>query len=267
MSWVRVGQYLNMALGLTLIVRLLCLRLQHVYRVFCLFLVCEFVASLLSFIKSVADEALPDYRIMWMLGRAVIWIFTLWTVYALLDAVLANLPGVLRFSRKLLNSAFVVAVIFGLLTARPQYSVADLSGQTDPIQRIVDVAIVMDRVVCTIALFALVAILSFLLWFPVKLSKNLIVFTTGFLVYFAAKGALLLTYNLWSTDILRLRAVSNIIMLISGACFAYWAIFVSRQGETVSVRIGHSWHVEEQERLIGQLEAINAALLRSAVRR
>ncbi len=265
MSWVRAGQGINIALGLILIVRLLRLRLQRVYRIFCVFLACEFAASLLAYAKTVVPNALPDYRIVWVLGRAVIWIVTLWTVYALLEAVLKNLPGVLRLSRRLLNWVFIAALIFGLLTARPEFSISGLSGQSDPLSEAVGIAVVLDRVVCTIALFALVSILGFMLWFPVEISRNLIVFTTGFLVYFAAKGGLLLTRSLWSHESLAL--ISNLIMFTSAACFAYWAIFITSEAEAVPVRIGHSWRPREQERLIGQLEAINVALLRTATRR
>ena len=261
MSWVRIGQFVNLGLGLILMIRLLYARLERVYSIFCMFLAAEFIASLLSFLKKVASHSFPDYRIMWLAGRAVIWVFTLWTVYALLDAVLAHLPGLLRFSRKLLNTVFVLAVVFGMLTARPEYSVSGLSG----LGRAAGIGIVLDRVVSTIALLALLSILGFLLWFPVEISKNLIVFATGFLVYFSAKGALMLSRSLWSHDSLNL--VSNIDMLISGACFAYWAIFISPQGEMVSIKMGHSWRAREQERLLGQLEAMNVALLRTAARR
>jgi hypothetical protein len=127
------------------------------------------------------------------------------------------------------------------------------------------VGLVLDRVVCSVALLVLLLILGFLLWFPVQISKNLIVFTTGFLVYFAAKGTLLIMHSVWSHESLSL--VSNLIMFVSSACFAYWAIFITLQGETVPVRLGHVWQRHEQERMIGQLEAMNAALLRAAARR
>jgi len=265
MSWVRIGQDVNIALGLGLIVRLLTLRLQRVYRIFCLFLLAEFGASLIAFGKAMAPEWLPDYRISWMIGRAVIWIFTLWTVYALLEAVLSNLPGILRFSRKLLNWVFVVAIFFGLITARAEYLAARLPRATDGIDQAVGVSFVLDRVVCTIALFALVAILGFLVWFPVEISKNLVVFTTGFLVYFVAKAALLLTRSVWSHESIRL--MSNLILFISSACFAYWAVFISKQGEAVPIRIGHGWAAHDHERLVTQLEGMNTALLRASARR
>jgi hypothetical protein len=210
-------------------------------------------------------EWLPDYRIIWIVANSVIWICTLWTLYALLEAVLTNLPGILGFSRKLLNGAFISTGILSLLTAGPEYSASGAAAFPDPIARAVGIAFVLDRVLSTVALVVLLAILGFLVWFPVQISKNLVVFSTGFLVYFAAKTSLVLTSNIWSHETLRL--VSNLMMFISGACFAYWTLFISQQGETVPVRIGHSWHARDQERLIGQLEGLNAALLRSAVRR
>ncbi|MGI8962056.1 MAG: hypothetical protein ACR2IV_20320 [Bryobacteraceae bacterium] len=264
MIWVRIAN-LSTALCLALIIRLLLLRLHRVYRIFCLFLVSELSASLVADLKFLAPGSLPDYRIIWIVAQSVIWICTLWTVYALLDAVLTNLPGILGFSRKLLNGAFISAGILALLTAPPEYSVSGAAEFLDPIARAVSIGFVLDRVLSTVALLVLVSILGFLLWFPVEVSKNLIVFSTGFLVYFAAKTALLLTRSFWSHQSLNL--VSNLIMFISCACYAYWAMFISRQGENVPVRVGHSWRVREQERLIGQLEAINAALLRTAVRR
>lgn len=265
MIWGRIAQDVNVALCIALIIRLLVLRLHRIYRIFCLFLLSELLGSVIASLKHLLPEWLPDYRIIWIVADSVIWICTLWTVYALLDAVLTNLPGILGFSRKLLNGAFISAGILAMLTARPEYSVSGAAAFPDPIARAVGIVFVLDRVLSTVALLVLVSILGFLLWFPVEVSKNLIVFSTGFIVYFAAKTALLLASSVWSHESLRL--VSNLLMFISGACFAYWTMFIRPQGETVPVRIGHSWHVREQERLIGQLEAINAALLRSAVRR
>jgi hypothetical protein len=265
MIWGQVAKGVDSALCLALIARLLFLRLHRVYRIFCLFLVTELFGSVIAYLKYLAPDSDADYRIIWMVSESVIWICLLWTVYALLEAVLKNLPGILGFSRKLLNGVFISAGIVGLLTAPVEYLLSGAAAEVDPIARAVDIGFVMDRVLSTVALLVLVSILVFMLWFPVEVSRNLIVFSTGFLVYFGAKTALLLTRSFGSNE--NIRLISNLVMFISGACFAYWAMFLSRQGETVPVRIGHSWHRRDQERLIGQLDAMNAALLRGAVRR
>jgi hypothetical protein len=50
------------------------------------------------------------------------------------------------------------------------------------------------------------------------------------------------------------------------ACLLVWLVYLDRRGEQRKIRPGHSWRRADQERLIGQLEAINAALVRSARR-
>src|SRR5438270_6661310 len=148
---VRIPQGVETALCLALVARLSSLRLHRVYQIFCLFLLSELLGSLLALLGHFGPEWLPDYRIVWMVGESVIWIFTLWTVYALLDAVLANLPGILRFSRKLLNGAFISAGILALLTAQPEYSLSGAARYVDPIARGVGIGLVLDRVFCTVA--------------------------------------------------------------------------------------------------------------------
>jgi len=102
------------------------------------------------------------------------------------------------------------------------------------------------------------------LWFPVRMPRNLAIFSTGFVIWFAAKTGLLLARSYWSPESVDFLSTSMNVIL--SACFAYWSVFITQQGETAAVRIGHSWHVGEQERLIGQLEAMNTALLRAARR-
>jgi len=54
---------------------------------------------------------------------------------------------------------------------------------------------------------------------------------------------------------------------VVGACFAYWIVFITQRGQAIQVRWGHSWRLDEQRRLLTQLESMNTALLRSAARR
>ncbi len=51
-------------------------------------------------------------------------------------------------------------------------------------------------------------ILLFLLWFPVEISRNLVVFSAGFVVYFAAKTSLLLERSFWSHDSTRIVSMA-----------------------------------------------------------
>ena len=242
-----------------LIVRLSVLRLRSVYRVFCVFLAFELLASFITLFEALAQNPRFDYRLTWIGLRIIAWILSLWMVYALLEAALATLPGILRFSRRLLNSTFVVAIAIALVTVKPEYSA--LSAPAGPIQRAVRITFELERIISMTALLALIAILAFVLWFPVQMPRNLAVFSVGFLIYFAAKTGLLLAYTFWSPQSADL--FSNAVIFILAACFAYWTFFINSAGEKAPVRMGHSWHLSEQQRLLSQLEAMNSALARA----
>ncbi|MBV8553013.1 MAG: hypothetical protein JOY54_17090 [Acidobacteriaceae bacterium] len=216
------------------------------------------------FLEAALHDKFFDYRITWILFKVIAWVLSLWMVYALLRATLANLPGILRLSQKILNIVFPLAAVAAILTIQPEYAASGLSSAVDPIDRAVLVVLVMDRSISTVALLALLAMLVFILWFPVQMPRNLAVFSVGFVAYFASKTMLLLLHSFFAHQLL--HAISNAISLILVACFTYWLVFLNAEGERAPVRIGHSWRSAEQTRLIEQLEAMNTALLRSARR-
>ncbi len=264
MNWSHIAQGVSDALTVILIVRLSTLRLRSVYRIFCIFLLFELLASLIIFLETVAHDPRLDYRLTWMGLRVIAWILSLWMVYALLEAALATRPGILRFSRKLLNSTFVVAIAIALVTAKPEYSVQGLPVPMDSIERAVRITFVLERVISMTALLALISILAFVLWFPVPMPRNLAVFSLGFLVYFSAKTGLLLAYTFWSPR--NAQLFSDGVIFVLAACFAYWTLFINAAGEKAPVTMGHSWHLGEQKRLLGQLEAMDSALARASRR-
>jgi hypothetical protein len=256
-----IPTYVNNGLGFILIVRLLLLRLHHVYRVFCLFLVFNLLSSYIAL--SVVNNA-KVYRLVWIGITGVGDVFSLWMVYAVLNAILKNYAGILRFSRRVLNITFVLAFVITLSTARLEYAVSGYAAYVDPIKRDVGVTLVFDRVIVMTALLVLLAILGFILWWPVAMPRNLAVFSIGLVFYFSLQTGVLLVRSFWSHD--ASEAVYLVAALALSACFAYWAIFINAEGETVPVRLGHSWHASEQKRLLEQLEAMNTALLRAAKR-
>jgi hypothetical protein len=265
MTLVRLAELFSNALGIALIFRLLYLRLHSVYRVFCLFLLYELLASSVFLYEILAHDARLDYRLTWIAMRVTAWVLSLWMVYALLTAVLEKLPGILRFSRKLLNWAFPIAIVIALLTISPEYSASGLSDSVQPIARAVGVAFILERVIATVCVLVLLGILGFILWFPVQMPRNLAVFSLGYVIYFGSETALLLIRSIWPQQNLN-GAISVATSFVLSACFIAWLLLINKKGEAVPVRIGHRWQLQEQKRLIGQLESMNAALLRAARR-
>lgn len=269
MNWSSIAQAITDILAVVLIFRLLRSRLGGVYKVFCAFLFFDLLSSLTTYLTRFVHSTNFDYRIVWIGFNVVGWILYLWMVYALLQAILAELPGILRFSRKLLNITIVSVIVFSLITSRVDEALSTSSGYLatvvgGPIGNAVMIAFDLYRVISTVALLVLLVILLFVLWFPVQMPRNLAVLSIGFLIYLAANTGLMLTRGLWSEDVLLLA--SNVLLSINMACYAYWMIFLTPQGEAARVRIGHGWDPSQQNRLMGQLEAMNASLLRAARR-
>lgn len=260
-------QFAGLALGLLLIVRLLLLHLQRTYLIFSVFVIADLIGSALWMLRSWGGSPLStiDYRLLWLTDRVVVWGLLLWTVVALLDAVLARYPGIATLSRKTLNFCFLGAVVIAALSAFPEYAASETAHKTISWKaHLVIAGLVAERVVFSIALLAMLAILAFLLWFPVEIPRNLVVFTTGFLIYFSVMNFALLARSFWSSDILPYASVAG--SLVSVVCFAYWGLSISKRGEIASAGLYLNREAKQQERLMQRLELLNDSLLRAARR-
>ena len=267
--WTDVAQYLSDALALVLVFRLLSLRERKygVFPAFCLFLGLQLVEGGVFFLFRVTGREW-DYRLVWIIAMAFLWAVSLIMVYALAHAVLAELPGILRFSRILLNIVFLLAIIVAMATVKGEYWATGGARFHNSIDRILALWYVLDRAISMSALLILFAILAFILWFPVKMSKNLAIFSVGFVVYFGSRTALGLlrsyTAGMFRSSTIDLINVGGSLVLV--LCFVYWLAFIDTKGQTEQVRIGHSWSRTDQRKLIDQLEAINLALVRQSQR-
>ena len=111
-----------------------------------------------------------------------------------------------------------------------------------------------------VALFLVMAAL-FLLWFPVKVTKNVASLTGGIVLLLVAQWAGLLMVNFHpGTSI----GVSAILLCVYLGCLIFWNIRVGRPGENLTTVTGHRWNPDEVERLLGQLDTINTRLQRAA---
>jgi hypothetical protein len=265
MSWARTAFVLSDALSIALIIRLIMLRLHDIYRVFCAFLIFQVVSE--SFViveKFTSLDRRVDYRVTWLFIQLVSWILSIWMVYALLNAILRRLPGILRISRRALHVSLALALVIALISARPEWLASGSSGENSPIVYIVEVAFVLQRLVATIALLTLLFTLVFVLWFPVAMPRNLAVFSIGFGVYFTGKTTLLLLRSFWFHEGLQL--LNNGVTLMLCVCLLYWIIFLNKSGENAPVTLGHSWQSNRQSKLFSDMEQLNALLVRSGRR-
>jgi hypothetical protein len=113
----------------------------------------------------------------------------------------------------------------------------------------------------TMATF-LILISIFMAWFPVRLRRNVIVYITGFMVWWLSRAAVIHIVNLWVSDKTITEVASVLQMCIGLGCLTYWLIGFQREGESRTAVVGHLWDRSEAERLTAQLDAINNSLER-----
>jgi hypothetical protein len=257
----QVVHIVNVCACLALLIRLGTLKLHRVYRVFSGFLVLDLAAWVYLYADLLSRDAFHltlDYQVFWIVVRIAAWALYVWMVYDLLEAILKNLPGILTWSRRFVLWAFAVASALSLLSINSEYRVIGIKG-------LVGMGLVIERTVCTIVLLVLLAVLGFLIKFPVEIPRNLAYFSVGFLLYFGVNTVLDLTHSYFSHD--SYSILNTAAIFLESACFLFWTVMLSSRGEAVPIRMGSQLRASDRERLLTQLDAINAALLRSAARR
>jgi hypothetical protein len=261
-----ISEYLNIAVAIVLVARLLWLGLFWQYRVFAIFLL--FDISISALYPAVDWHHLRqsygiDYRIVWLAERPFAWVLYIWVVYALLNRILTEHYGILRISRKVLFGCFIGAVLFAAVNAEIEWALHS-SAAKSVLGALVRRAVMIERACLTTSLLLLGAMLGFLLWFPVLVTRNIALLCAGFLIFYATDTAILFCKAMLPAAHLEIINIAR--YWTDTFCLLIWLVFVNQRGELRRVRPGHIWQRKDQERILDRLEAINTALLRSARR-
>jgi hypothetical protein len=223
-------------------------KLQQTYVYFFAYL---FVALLQSVVLAVTPYDRSTYVYMWLTTEGLIVCFYALIVLELYGIVLRNLRGLASVSRRYLRITLAAAILISVALLHFQRNPASITGQFLTFER---------TVVCSLLIFVFLLTL-FLVYYPVPLNRNVIVYSMGYAAYFLTKAAALWARNLgvrWS------RSIDTLLIAASTACLIFWLFALNRQGELKTSVIGHKWHPEDEERLLSQLKEINASLSRAA---
>ena len=181
------------------------------------------------------------------------WILSFWFVLALYGRVLAPQPALAKFARGTVSVLLAVSWAISLASI--------FVGHPSSLEWdwIATAFYRFDRTIdSTVAIFLLL-ISAFLLWFPVKVSRNVASYITGFVLYFLTRWAALVAADVWPQYHYQLSAAN---LGMAFACMAFWVLVMRPEGEAVVTVTGHRWNPAEGERLILQLDAANTRLAR-----
>lgn len=188
--------------------------------------------------------------------------FILWAMYLLVTleiyrVVLQSHPGIARFGRHFVQIAFAVSVGVALLSLALSWN-----APVEKSQQILHNLNVLRQTFMSSAVALLLLVISFMVWFPIRLNRNTFLYCIGCGTFFVTKTLTLLIRNLFGPDLN--SVLSCVTMGVWTACNFFWLFLLSRQGEELPLVLRVSPDPLRQRHLVEQLDAINASLLRVA---
>ena len=238
---------LEIAALLTLCVRMWTTGLHRVYVNFFRYLILELLQALIPLFVPLESHL---YRNLFVVSEGLIAAFDALVVLELYSVILRDLQGIAGVARRYIKFTLALAIVISLLPLLIEKTPNTLTGYL----------FIFERPVLSSLIVFVLLICVFLVYYPVPLGRNVIVYLAGYAVYFPMIAAMAFLQNLgyfWN------RQKSNVDMGVTLACLVFWLLALSRQGESKRVVVGHQWKPDDEQRLLAQLEAINASLLRS----
>jgi hypothetical protein len=243
----------NLILSGVLAARLLQLKLARTYRFFVAYLLFSVIRGLLSWSFSLESIA---YRNIWRATQPIIWLLYVLVVLELCSLVFKEYRGIQALGRWAIYGSLAVSVCLSTITLVPAW----LHSQ-DPafsLQRY----LMVERGIDFGMVLLLLLILGFLILFPIQLSRNVIVHSVLYTVFFMSGSMATLLVNVTGNGIS--IAVSCGLMGISLGCLIAWMALITRKGEVTMMAIRKPLVTASEDRLIEQLANINATLLRAS---
>lgn len=220
-------------------------RLHKIYTYFLGYLLVELAQTLIPILVPFDSRM---YRNWYVLSQALVLFFSTLVVLELYSTILRGWKGIQRLSRHYIRVVLGVSIAISLL---PLYVEKTPTLLTDYL-------FILQRPIVSSLLLFILSLSIFLVYYPIPLGRNGLVYLSGFAVFFVTSTTTIFIRNLghyWT------RLTSDIQMGVYLLCLLYWLFAIRRDGEAKRVVVGHRWNRDDQRRLLAQLEGINDSLL------
>jgi hypothetical protein len=254
LAWILLRSFwtLNVLASALVVGRLYWVGLHRTYRFFCASLVFAVVrsVSLLPF-----SPRQPAYYRIWVGTEPVLWLSYVLVVFELYSLVLKQYRGIYSVGRMFFFIAAGASTVISALTVLPTMTGALAE------RALFYYAIVERGIVTSLAIFLLL-LLALVTWFTIPLSRNLLIHCSVYTTYFFSVNVINLFWHIGGANATYWYNMSR--FTIALGCYFCWGFLLSPSGEdrTASLHLGRS--PLEEKRLLGQLEGLNATLLRTA---
>jgi hypothetical protein len=232
-------------------VRLFASDLYRRYRIFFFYLI---FATLHVGVFACLTPGGRAYEQVWVLTEPVEWLFYVLVVLEIYALVLQDYRGLSTVGRWALITAVLVAL---LASAISLMAPSQLTGQG----HLIRYYYVAERAVNFSLVVFLLSILVFLMQYPITLSRNIIVHSMVFSIYFLGNTVLYLLLSMSRIGSMTVTVYS--LSAITLAAVGAWLVLLNPAGELRKLRLRPQWMPGREEELVSQLNNLNAALLRA----
>ncbi len=209
-----------------------------------------------TFSVDVGHYSQTVYGWLWVTTNPLTDLLYVLVVLELVTLILVKFRGIASLGRWVVLAGLIGGVLVAALTLS-----RDLSNPAErfPILRSV---FVLDRGTTSSLVLFLLFIAIFLVWYPVPLSRNLLTHFAIYSIYFVVTTLAILLRNIGGDALTDATSMAGTVATL-GRGIA-WLVLLDRAGEERASMVRAHWNPEQQQRVMEQLAAINASLLRTA---
>ncbi len=223
------------------------------YRVFFVFLC---YAAVCACVPLLLNPRSDQYFWFWVITQPVSLILYIWVVTELIGLVLARHRGFYTAGRWAMYVGIAVSAVISAATLLPK-----ITPEMQQDTKLLWYCFAAERAVdFSLAIF-LVLMLALLNFYAVPLSRNVMVHAVVYTIFFLSNSLWTILRNVFGLKYE--QSVNTALTAVSFACIVAWLMLLSHKGE--EARVKAPWYgPEQEERLLSQLDSLNAALLKIA---
>ncbi len=198
----------------------------------------------------------PAFFYLYLIAEPMGWVLSAWLVIELYGLVLERHQGLFTVGRRAMYAILGAAILVSMLTLLPH-----ITPEMPQASRMIGYYTAVARGLnCALAVFLLL-MLVFLSLFAVSPNRNVLIHSVVYTGFFLSNTLGNILHTVFG---LKYAVTLNAVLVASScACTFAWCILLTRRGE--AVRVVQPWFgPDQEERILGHLDALNATLLKSA---
>jgi len=208
-----------------------------------------------------ADLKSPVYFYLWVFTEPLIWVFYVWVVLELCRLVLERHQGLYTLGKWAMYVGMAVSVTLSVLSVLAKFQAAPPQRSRSLHNSIIGYFLAGDRGVTFCMAVFLLLMLFLLSRYPVRLSRNVVLHTTLYTIYFLSSTLGVILVSVFGVHLFTTIDVG--LMGVSTLCILAWLVFLNPNGEEVRVNIPN-FAPEHERRILYHLDALNSTLLKAS---